>query len=217
MSEEVLQHYGILRRSGRYPWGSGDNGFQRDNGFLASVDKWRKEGMTENQIAEMMGLSVRQYRAKKTIEIAQQTRLENAEIMRLKEKGMSNVAIGERMGMNESVIRSRLKPQAEERAKVVENTADMLSKNVDDKKYIDVGIGTERLMGIHKTQLDAAVSDLVDVKKTHALVYAKETQLGTGKETTIKTLVKLPKSYEDMTDDDWKALHSDVHRNRARN
>ena len=35
MSE--LKHYGIPRRSGRYPWGSGENPYQSLSGFLSSV------------------------------------------------------------------------------------------------------------------------------------------------------------------------------------
>ena len=32
--EEHLAHYGILRRSGRYPWGSGGTQTQRNRSFL---------------------------------------------------------------------------------------------------------------------------------------------------------------------------------------
>ena len=33
--EEQLAHYGMPRRSGRYPWGSGDNPYQHGKDFLA--------------------------------------------------------------------------------------------------------------------------------------------------------------------------------------
>lgn len=29
IEEEILMHHGMPRRSGRYPWGSGDNPYQR--------------------------------------------------------------------------------------------------------------------------------------------------------------------------------------------
>ena len=35
-NEEFLAHYGVARRSGRYPWGSGDNPYQRHADFLAN-------------------------------------------------------------------------------------------------------------------------------------------------------------------------------------
>ena len=37
IAEEMLMHYGMPRRSGRYPWGSGDNPYQRSGDFLASA------------------------------------------------------------------------------------------------------------------------------------------------------------------------------------
>ena len=39
--EDYLAHYGILRKSGRYPWGSGEAGetqSQRNRSFLDYID-----------------------------------------------------------------------------------------------------------------------------------------------------------------------------------
>ena len=35
--EEYLEHYGIPRRSGRYPYGSGDDPYQHGRDFLRSI------------------------------------------------------------------------------------------------------------------------------------------------------------------------------------
>jgi hypothetical protein len=51
--EDYLAHYGILRKSGRYPWGSGDNPSQRSKTFLDILDTHRKEGLSEAKIAEL--------------------------------------------------------------------------------------------------------------------------------------------------------------------
>ena len=40
--EEVLMHYGMPRRSGRYPWGSGENPYQHSSDFLSRVYELRK-------------------------------------------------------------------------------------------------------------------------------------------------------------------------------
>lgn len=44
-SEELgvnfLMHYGMPRRSGRYPWGSGKHPFQSGKDFLARVEELR--------------------------------------------------------------------------------------------------------------------------------------------------------------------------------
>ena len=44
---DVLVHYGVKRRSGRYPWGSGDNPYQHSGDFLSRVEQLKKEGWEE--------------------------------------------------------------------------------------------------------------------------------------------------------------------------
>ena len=44
--EEMLMHYGMPRRSGRYPWGSGDNPYQHSGDFLSRVEEMKKSGFT---------------------------------------------------------------------------------------------------------------------------------------------------------------------------
>ena len=40
-SLDELFHYGIKRRSGRYPWGSGDDPYQRTGDFISRVQELR--------------------------------------------------------------------------------------------------------------------------------------------------------------------------------
>ena len=44
--EDMLMHYGMPRRSGRYPWGSGENPYQHSRDFITRVDELRKSGYT---------------------------------------------------------------------------------------------------------------------------------------------------------------------------
>ena len=44
--EEYLAHYGMPRRSGRYPWGSGEDPYQSSRDFLGRVEQMRKSGFT---------------------------------------------------------------------------------------------------------------------------------------------------------------------------
>ena len=37
--EEFLEHYGMPRRSGRYPWGSGEDPYQHARDFLSRVEQ----------------------------------------------------------------------------------------------------------------------------------------------------------------------------------
>ena len=62
---ESLAHYGIPRRSGRYPWGSGEDPYQRSNkDFLSRVDELKKRGWKETpeNIWEEFGIKTTQYR-----------------------------------------------------------------------------------------------------------------------------------------------------------
>ena len=43
-NQEALTHYGIKRRSGRYPWGSGKNPYQNDPRYTNSNGTPTKEG-----------------------------------------------------------------------------------------------------------------------------------------------------------------------------
>ena len=67
--EEFLEHYGIKRRSGRYPWGSGDDPYQHGEDFLSRVEALRKQGWTETpeNIKKAFGLTTTQYRIEKSI------------------------------------------------------------------------------------------------------------------------------------------------------
>jgi len=196
MDESVyLAHYGILRRSGRYPWGSGGNQSTRNRTFLNMVDDLRRKGHTETQIAEGFGLTTTQLRAAKSIAKAQQKQEQITEAQRLHDKGMSNIAIGKKMGINESSVRALLAPGQKDKADVLEATSNMLKKQVAEKTYLDVGAGTERLpqIGVSQTKLNTAIARLQE--EGYVVHYVKVEQLGTGKNTTMKVLTAPGVSY----------------------
>ena len=64
---DILEHYGTKRHSGRYPWGSGDNPYQRSGDFLSRIEELKNQGLTETEIAKAMGMSTTQYRAQKSL------------------------------------------------------------------------------------------------------------------------------------------------------
>ena len=55
--EDILMHYGVKRRSGRYPWGSGENPYQHGGDFLARVEELEALGKSQKEIAERVGVS----------------------------------------------------------------------------------------------------------------------------------------------------------------
>ena len=142
IAEDILKHYGILRRSGRYPWGSGKNPYQRSGDFLSRVNELKKSGMSEKEIAEYMGLTTTQLRTQVGLAKDERRALEVATAKSLREKGYSLNQIAEKMGYkNDSSIRSLLNEDAEARMNQARKTAEFLKKQVDEKGMIDVGVG----------------------------------------------------------------------------
>lgn len=184
--ENYLAHYGILRRSGRYPWGSGGPETASNKSFLGYVAQLQKQNFTEAEIAEGMGITTTQLRAAKSIARNEERQNDINMATRLKDKGMSNVAIAERMGKPESQIRALLEPGVKDRAEILMSTSNMLKKQVADKKYIDIGTGVENQLGISQTKLSTAIAVLQE--EGYKVHYLKVTQLGTGKQTTVKVL-----------------------------
>lgn len=184
--DTYLAHYGVLRRSGRYPWGSGGPEVASNRNFLSYVAKLQKDGLSEATIADGMGITTTQLRAAKSIARNEERQANIGMAQRLKEKGLSNVAIGERMGIPESTVRTLLEPGAKDKADVLASTSNMLRDQVLEKKYVDIGTGVETHLGISQTKLATAVAVLQE--EGYKIHYLKVKQLGTGKETTLKVL-----------------------------
>lgn len=197
--DDELVHEGVARRSGRYPWGSGQDPHQRNRDFLAEVDVLKKKGLSETQIAEGLGINTTILRARKAIAKNEQRESKFVQANMLSQKGLSNVAIGEKMGINESSVRALLDPAAKARNDVLTNTADILKQQVKDKKFLDVGEGTANHMNINRDKLKTAVQMLQE--EGYTLDYLRVPQLGTGQFTTIKVL------HDGTTP--WKELNAD--------
>lgn len=194
--DNELYHYGTPRHSGRYPWGSGENPYQSLQTFSGQVRSLRKQGLTDTQIAKGMGITTTQLRARYSIDAAAQRQAQASEALRLKDKGYSNVEIGKRMGINESSVRSLLNPALKERASITETTASMLKASVAEKKYIDVGSGTETHIGISRTKLKTAIEMLKE--EGYTVHYVKVPQLGTNHETTVMVLAAPGTDYREV-------------------
>lgn len=194
--ENYLEHYGILRKSGRYPWGSGGTESARNRSYLDTIDSLKKKGMSEAEIAKGFGITTTQLRAAKSIALNQQKQEKIGQAQRLKDKGYSNVAIGQRMGLNESSVRALLSPGEKDKVDVLKTTASMLKDQVEQKNYIDIGSGVENHIGVSQTKLQTAVAMLQE--EGYKVHYVKVQQLGTGQQTTIKVLTKPDIPYSEV-------------------
>lgn len=195
---DELYHYGTPRHSGRYPWGSGKDPYQNNKNFLSYVDDLKKQGLKETEIAKGLGISTTDLRAKKAIAKSEVRAADSAMAYRLKEKGYSNVAIGERMGINESSVRALLNPSLKVKNDILSSTAKVLAESVENKKYIDVGAGVENHLGISRTKLQTAVSVLKE--KGYVVSYIPIKQLGTDKMTTVMVLSKPGTTWKEVYD-----------------
>lgn len=191
-----LEHYGTPRHSGRYPWGSGENPYQRNGNFVSHVKKLRSQGLTEVQIARGMGMTTSQLRAKMSIAKSEMRKEEASTAWKLKQKGYSNVAIAKRMGKNESSVRALLDPALQERSNMTNAVADQLKVAVDEKQYIDIGSGVEQHLGISGTKLKTAISLLQE--QGYKIQYVQVDQLGTNNKTSIKVLTKDNITYPEL-------------------
>ena len=162
--EEFLEHYGMPRRSGRYPWGSGKDPHQRTTDFLGRIEELKKSGWKETpeNIKNEFGMNSTQYRREKSICKDERRMLDVATAKRLRDKEhLGNSEIGRRMGVRESTVRGWFKEDAESRMLQARNTADFLKQRVDEKKMIDVGVNSERELPdnlrVSRTKFDTAL------------------------------------------------------------
>lgn len=196
--EDYLEHIGTKRHSGRYEWGSGEDPYQHESfGFYAYVNDLKKNGLSEKEVADSCGLTVKQYRARYSNARNEVYGANVAMARRLKDKGYSNVAIAKRMNTTESSVRNWLKPGSEINAHKASETANILKKSVDKKKYIDVGGGVENQLGISKNTMDNAVEMLV--QQGYTKHYIQTEQMGTGKKTSIVVLAPPGTTYSEVS------------------
>ena len=183
-------HSGATPHSGRYPWGSGPYGNQRDWSILGRLDKLKEAGITDEQDqVKALGLksSTELRDLKSTARSAQRAAMVAYAQHLTYDQKLGATEIGRRMGLNESTVRSLLDESVKQRTEIQKNTANMLKEQVAKKKYIDVGVGVENQLGISQTKLRAAVRSLESEGYRVEPLYVE--QLGTGKQTTLKVLV----------------------------
>lgn len=196
---DYLAHYGILRKSGRYPWGSGEDQETRNRDFLGYVDTMRKQGLSDTEIARGVGLTTPQFRAAKSITTNAERQHNINTAQQLRDKGMSNIAIGEQMGKNESSVRGLLAPGAKDRADILSTTAQMLRDEVAEKRVIDVGTNVENHLGVSADKLRTAVAILKE--EGYESFPVQIDQLGTNHKTVIKVLTAPGVTYRDVVSD----------------
>lgn len=164
--KDALAHYGMPRRSGRYPWGSGEVPYQRgDVDFLGRIEQLQKEnpGAKEKDIANMLGMTINEMRDRQAISRIYRRNNKIAALRHAIDKeGLSVNAAAKKLGMSESTARSLLNKEAEIRNNQVIAKAEELKAAVENKGIIDVGTGVERQLGVSDTKMQEAITLLYD-------------------------------------------------------
>ena len=173
ITEDILMHYGMPRRSGRYPWGSGEDPHQHGSrDFIGRVEELRKSGFTytdddgktwtgDNAIARSMGMTSTEFRTEYSLAKDERRMLKIAKAQSLKDEGLNDSEIGREMGVNESTVRSWFNEESQSRMMAARATAEMLkarSKEFEsDGGMIDVGAGAEIEFNISREKMKQAL------------------------------------------------------------
>lgn len=191
--KDSLIHYGIKRRSGRYPWGSGKDPHSRSKDIIGMNDDLKSKGYSESDIAKQLGLTQRELRSR--LSIANDDRKQQIldSVKSKKARGMTDLDISKELGISESSVRNYKKQIEENKVNKYnqrDNISEALRQRVDTDKYIDIGKGVNEQMGVSKYKMDAVISQL---KQEGYYVHNIDVKQLTGEGwTTMKILSKEP-------------------------
>lgn len=206
--DDELEHYGMPRRSGRYPWGSGKDPYQRTGDFLSRVEELKKQGWTETpeNIKKEFGISTTRYRLEKTYCNNERRMADYRSAVSMTQDGLGPSEIARRLGYpNESSIRSLLESKSADRMMTAKNTAKFLKERIKEIGMVDVTKGAELELGITRKKLDDA---LFILEKEGYPVYKGRLDQATnpGKKTTMAVLCPPGTAHKEIFN--WENVHS---------
>lgn len=206
MSNELM-HYGMPRRSGRYPWGSGKEPYQHSGDWLSRVESLKKKGLDQKAIIEQMNsyntdhgydiLSTTELRTLNAIASNQRSMDNIKTAQRLRDKeGLTTQQIAERMGQPWSTVKGWLDEDVEtSRRQVAMATKDFLKQQIDEKGFIDVGLGTELVaseatgLNVSKDKMNEALY-MLELDEGCRVVNIGIPQATSGQQTVTRVLCK---------------------------
>ena len=206
-----LYHYGMPRRSGRYPWGSGENPYQHGSAdFISRVEELRKSGITytdaetgktysgDTAVAKSLGMSTTQLRARLAVAKNERRSTQYDQAVSMREDGKTLQEIADTLGLpNESSVRSLLNKDSAERMNKAITTANTLKKLVDEKGVIDVGEGVDTELHISKEKLTQALEILQD-QGYEVYGFGVPQVTNAGKQTTFKVIAPPGTTYPEV-------------------
>ena len=197
--KDILMHYGTPRHSGRYPWGRGENPYQRNGDFLSRVDELKEQGLSDTEIAKAMGLTTTQFRTQRSLAKDERRALEVERAKALQSDGYNPSEIARMMGYNsESSIRSLLNSDSEARMNQARVTADNLKRQVDEHGMIAISAGTERYLGVSREKLEEALY-ILELEGYNHFGGGVPQVTNKGQQTNIRVLCPPDTPYKEIT------------------
>lgn len=200
-SDDSLMHRGVKYRSGRYPYGSGENPYQHDPDFYSRAKQMKSEGMREIDIASTFGFSsTTEYRKAYSIARNEAANRDISSAKSMAGDGMSTSEIAAKLGRNESTVRYWLNSDTQARATRSQNTADKLLEEIQEKGCIDVGPGVEHELGVSRQVLDNAIALAEESGAVKRKIYIQQPN-NPKHQTTVTTLSRADVTYQDIRSD----------------
>ncbi len=203
--------------SGRYPHGSGKNPNQHDDSLKAQVEKLRKKGLSNTEIAKgFFGpyATAETLKSELTIERVRAREKEVARARELYEKTKGNASEVARImygdPSKESQVRNYIKDDISNRQARYKNTADYLKSIIDESKsgIVDVSTHSELYLGNEEDRNLPAGERMGVTKETKKVAIRMLEQEGYtyttvkipngGHETTIRVLAKPGMSWKEI-------------------
>lgn len=205
-----ILHYGVKRRSGRYPWGSGDNPYQRyGRDFPKQVAEMKLKGMSESDIAAAMGYlrwdkETKSYKGdtrglRAAIQLSKEAQMiqTQTEVNKLRYgKQMSPEAIAAQLGISATHVRNILSESYKKKSTELLNATNDLREYANEKKFLDVGKGINLDLGVSEDKMKNALK-ILEAEGYNIYPYRQE-QLGTGHHTDRKILCPPDVTYAEM-------------------
>lgn len=160
LEDSIIAHYGTPRHSGRYPWGSGENPYQHEDGWLKEYRGYKSQGLSEVEIAKKFNISTTVLRNKRKASEEAELVARATFVKKMLLHGYTPTSLARQTGWPESTIRGLRDYVVKEKESRSRGTADMLIREFNKKGWIDVGKGVDKEIGVTESTLKAALQIL---------------------------------------------------------
>ena len=192
-------HEGNIPHSGRYAWGTGENPYQGMIDFKNTVKRLKAAGMSDKDIAKHMGLrNPAHLKAKNSVATNELAKYRRELAVKLKKKGMSNVAIAERIfgdPKKDTTVGNYLKKAESEQKDRLQQVMNAIRDEVKKNHMVAIGEGSElyfKDINVSKSRMKTAIEALKDEGLHSVKLRVPQYQKNNGDMTIVMVLTDFP-------------------------